>query len=165
MYNNYNNNKQKQLWTYWRNCLFSECSVFPDFLEQYINLNTGILQVLFILFFSNVDISSLKHDAEFYGIKPLGKSPCTFTCWCVIYHLQLVICSIAFVMSCPSSTAFKLFFVFQIYSSEFEHHVIGVLKLISYVLVITLISFHPPMGKNEHKITSVDSIVRCKLKG
>ena len=40
-----------------------------------------------MLFISNCNVKSLKHEAEFYGITPLGECVCVCACVCVCIYI------------------------------------------------------------------------------
>ena len=46
-----------------------------------------MVYIMIIWFYSNCTVKGLKHEAEFYGITPLGKFvACLHACMCVYVH-------------------------------------------------------------------------------
>jgi len=64
-----------------------------DKLSKHVPICTSYL--LLLLFISNCNVKALKHEAEFYGITPLGKCVCcVFVCVCVC------VCVFVYVRAC-----------------------------------------------------------------
>ena len=64
--------------------IFCEATLYA--IEEYKLIRYVVLvnlMLLMMLFISNCNVKMLKHEAEFYGITPLGEYVCTRVCVCM----------------------------------------------------------------------------------